>query len=202
MLLNSQKFHYTGRSLCVVCLLSCVIVPIFAAEHVITFLFENRVYFYSAILAIIGILMQRDRQGGGKWRIAHLGYSLLSLFVAIALSFWTWDNDVFFHLTKALTSNSDWNRINGSLITLSKVDEDGSSASVNRAEIDQNLYRLGRIDDFDSGYVNSKGVLLMYGPKSRRWGVAKGDPGLIPSNLKLLRTARVASNLWFYIGVD
>jgi hypothetical protein len=106
-----------------------------------------------------------------------------------------------------MTSSTDWDKVVTVLENLGKDTVD--SEHVSRESLPQILNEaVGLKEDYVGGYMLRRSenspleVLLIYGPKSRRFGLVLGNPTLIPSYLKRLQIVAVNPRLALYVGVD
>jgi hypothetical protein len=199
-----------GCLLCAASAIWCGVAPILSASKAISVRSELSSYGNAFIVALLGAgLVIFFRKGLFIRPLLYL-IAGVSLLLPALFGYFMLSNGLFLHYTARRVPAEDWQKVVAALEALDKGTAGPYSVALDVDSLPSVLNEtVGLRGDVDSGYMLKRGgngspfeAFIMYGPKSRRWGVVLGNPTLIPSNLKRLHLVAVTPRLLLFAGID
>jgi hypothetical protein len=190
--------------------------PFFSARQLISVDTEMLLHFSSFLMSISGLLayifIRRTKQP--SWRILDF-ITLFALFVSVGLVCMGWNlsDRFFFNWKMRNTPNETWysvvKEVNALGAQVVAANDEDFWLPITKNDLPKVFDHIGLRGEFASGRAQMDPggkeqavVLVLYGYKSRRWGIYLGDSEYLTSRWPHARIARVTEDLLFFVSPD
>lgn len=150
-------------------------------------------------IGLAGSVLVLSNRQDKRCRLMVATATLCLLCMAIAAEYYS--NSTFLFWKLRLANQAEWKRKAESLKELAKSDETDSK-NLSYGILDSSLRGLGSASDFCGGQSSGVNPILIFGVKSRRWGLVIGEEPLKYGQRAKFKRVRVAENAWFFVGYD